>query len=238
MSSGIAAWPSRLALLSSMAIVAAGSLCALSPAYAAGGAHIVEDSEVEEAGRCHLDTWVSRQRRHDGGLTLSPACTPAAIPDLELSATVQRNWGTGQDTLAGPGFKYNLLPADRGVGLAITGGGVWRTQDGHLGNAALVVPLTLPLNDDLRVHLNAGWNYTDDRGRRNQTFVGAQVEYALTKQVSLMAEVFDRDGDPLGSQAGLRWTPGGGDVDVDLLYGRRLDSGTPRTLTLGVTLRF
>jgi hypothetical protein len=236
--SGFAAWRSRLALVSSMAIVLGGSLVAWAPAYGAGGAHVVEDAEVEEPGRCHVDTWVSRQSRHDGGFTASPACTPAALPHLELSATVQRNWGGERDTLAGPGFKYNLLPVDGGVGLAITGGGVWRTRDGHLDTAALVVPLTVPLNEDLRVHLNAGWNYTDDRGRRNQTFVGAQVEYAIAKQVSLMAEVFDRDGDPMGSQAGLRWTPGGGDVDIDLLYGRRLDSGTPRTLTLGLTLRF
>lgn len=60
----------------------------------------------------------------------------------------------------------------------------------------------------------------------------------MVSDVSLMAEVFGRDGDPMGSQVGVRWTPGAGDVDVDLLYGRRLDGSTPRTVTLGVTFRF
>jgi hypothetical protein len=232
MAFGFKAW------MSSAAIVAGASLCLVGPAFAAGGAHVVEDSEVEDPGHCHYDSWVSRSNSHDGGFTFSPACTFEAMPKLELSAAIQRNWGSGSDTLAGPGFKYNFLPESDGVGLALTGGGVWSTRDGHLDNAALVVPLTLPLNEQLRVHFNAGWNYTHGRGREDQLFLGAQAEYSITKEVSLMAEVFNRDGDPMGSQAGVRWMPGGGDVTIDLLYGRRLDGVTPRTVTLGLTLRY
>jgi hypothetical protein len=238
MAVGFGAWRARLMGVAMGAAVAAGGLAPGSMALAAGGAHVVEDSEPEEPGQCHVDTWVARQGRHDGSVVVSPACTFAGLPRLELSAAVQRGWGDDRDTLAGPGFKYNLLPASDGVGLALAGGGVWSTRDGHADNAWLVVPLTVPLTDAWKVHLNAGLAYTHDRGRRHQSFVGAQVEYALTSQVSLMAEVFDRDGDPLGSQAGLRWTPGQGDVDIDLLYGRRLDVGTARTVTLGVTFRF
>lgn len=238
MTVGFNTWRSHFSRVSLGAVVMASSLCMAAPAFAAGGAHVVEDSEVEAPGHCHIDTWAARQTRHDGGLTLSPACTPTALPNLELNAAVQRNWGDGRDTLVGPGFKYSFLPASGGVGLALVGSGMWSTRDGHADNASLVVPLTLPLNDQLQVHLNAGWNYTHDRGRRDQLFLGAQVEYAVSSQVSLMAEVFDRDGDPMGSQVGLRWSPGKGDVDIDFLYGRRLDADTARTLTLGVTFRF
>ncbi|QEI09062.1 hypothetical protein FXN63_01645 [Pigmentiphaga aceris] len=221
-----------------MALLAGSSLCPLAPVFAAGGAHVVEDSEVEEPGRCHVDSWVSRQGGRDGGITLSPACTSKAMPDLEFSAAVQRNWGSSRDTLVGPGFKYNFMPEAQGVGLALAGSGAWSTRDGHFDNALLVVPLTLRLHEDVRVNLNAGWSYTHGRGRKEQAFLGAQVEYAVASDVSLMAEVFGRDGDPMGSQLGVRWTPGGGDVDVDLLYGRRLDGSTPRTVTLGVTFRY
>lgn len=232
MAFGFKAW------MSSAAIVAGAGLWLVSPAYGAGGAHVVEDSEVEEPGHCHYDSWVSRANSSDGGFTFSPACTSTAMPNLELSAAVQRNWGSGRDTLVGPGFKYNFRPESSGLGLALVGSGAWSTQDGHFDNGSLVVPLTLPLNDQWRVHLNAGWSHTYGRGREDQLFLGAQAEYAVTKEVSLMAEVFNRDGDPLGSQVGVRWMPGGGDVTIDLLYGRRLDGVTPRTVTLGLTLRY
>jgi hypothetical protein len=41
----------------------------------------------------------------------------------------------------------------------------------------------------------------------------------------------------MGGQAGLRWTPRGGSVDVDLLAGRYLDGATRNAITFGVTLR-
>jgi len=238
MAFGLKAGWVHLARVSSVGLLAAGSLCAVAPAFAAGGAHVVEDSEVEEPGRCHVDSWAARQNQHDGGVVVSPACTSTAMPNLELSAALQRNWGSSRDTLLGPGFKYNFLPEADGVGLGLAGSGAWSTRDGHFDNALLVVPLSLRLNQDLRVNLNAGWSYTHGRGRQEQLFLGAQVEYAIVKDVSLMAEVFGRDGDPMGSQVGVRWTPGAGDVDVDLLYGRRLDGTTPRTVTFGVTFRF
>ncbi len=36
------------------------------PALAAGGAHIVDNSEVETPGTCHLELWVSRFVPGDG----------------------------------------------------------------------------------------------------------------------------------------------------------------------------
>jgi hypothetical protein len=238
MAFGLKAGWVRLARVSCVGLLAGSSLCAMAPVFAAGSAHVVDDSEVEEPGRCHVDSWAARQNRSNGSAVLSPACTSTAMPKLELSAALQRNWGSSRDTLVGPGFKYNFLPEADGMGLALAGSGAWSTRDGHFDNALLVVPLTLRLNQELRVNLNAGWSYTHSRGRKEQLFLGAQVEYAITSDVSLMAEVFGRDGDPIGRQMGVRWTPGKGDVDVDLLYGRRLDGTTPRTVTLGVSFRF
>ena len=41
-----------------------------------------------------------------------------------------------------------------------------------------------------------------------------------------------------GAQIGLRYTPGGGNIDFDLIAGRYIDGVTPTSLTAGVIVRF
>jgi hypothetical protein len=48
-----------------------------------------------------------------------------------------------------------------------------------------------------------------------------------------MAEGFTRDYGKAGGQAGVRWTTGGGRIDLDLLAGRYVDGETPTSLTVG-----
>lgn len=208
---------------------------------AAGGAHVVDDAGVETPGVCHVETWLARNGPRQGLFNLSPACTFEALPRLELGASVQRIWDRdahAYDTMAGPTLKLNLWPVERGFGVGLAGAGTWSTRSGRLETASLIVPVTIGLHENLRVNLNAGWLYSRTGIRRNEAFVGVQVEATIVLDVTLMGEVFGRDHGPPGAQVGVRWTPGGRWLDVDLLSGWRTDSVTPWSLTLGVTVRF
>jgi hypothetical protein len=54
----------------------------------------------------------------------------------------------------------------------------------------------------------------------------------------LMIEVFGRNPGVAGGQIGLRYTPGQGRIDFDLIAGSFLDRPGTRTVTFGVTLRY
>ncbi len=209
--------------------------------HAAGGAHVVDDAGVETPGLCHLEAWVSRSGAKAGLLNASPACTFEAVPRLEVGAAVQRTWARGartSDTLMGSTLKLNLWPVEQGLGVGIAGAGAWSARAGHWETASLVVPVSIALHEMLRLNLNAGWLYSRSGARRNEAFFGAQVEAAVVADITLMAEVFGRDRGQPGAQVGVRWTPSGGWLDVDLLSGWRIDGTTPWSLTLGLTARF
>jgi hypothetical protein len=154
-----------------------------------------------------------------------------------LGGFVAHGWAGGtHDTLIGLAPKLVLRSEDRGIGIGIaasTGFGIAR---GRIETASVIVPVTIPAGRKLRFNLNAGWQWrrADDR---HDLFVGAQAEIALKQNLGLMVEVFTRDKDKAGAQAGLRWTIAKGQADIDLLAGRYLDGVTPTSLTLGVTLR-
>jgi hypothetical protein len=66
---------------------------------------------------------------------------------------------------------------------------------------------------------------------------GAQVKYAATSEVGLMAEVFGGTGSGGGVQAGARWSPNNGSFDVDLLVKETWNGGRARAVTIGLTMR-
>lgn len=208
------------------------------PARAGGGAHVVDDATVETPGTCHLESWLTRGDGARGLLDLSPACTREAWPDLEIGAAVQRAWdGAGTATSAGPTLKRALRSPDRGPGVALAAGASWSLDHGTLETASVVVPVTLALDRRWRANLNAGWLYSRGGGDRQAAFWGAQLEAQVSPDCAAMVEVFGRDRGPAGGQAGWRWTPHGGAIDVDLVAGRYVDGADPFSLTLGVTLR-
>ena len=209
------------------------------PAQAAGGAQIVDDSEVVTPGTCQLETWVTRFDPGDGYLNLAPACTMEKLPTLEIGAAFQHYWAeTIGAPLFGPAIKFNFRPESSGlgVGLAFTGGVNLRSGDLEL--ASLIVPVTIPLDDRVRVNLNAGWSYLRDADYPNAAFYGAQVEAKVGLDVTLMVEAFGRAPGVAGAQIGLRYRPGDGPIDFDLLAGGFFDSVNPRFFTVGVTIRY
>lgn len=227
-----------------------GIVCLLLPfllpvpeAKAAGGAHIVDDSEVETPGVCHLETWVTRFVPGDGYLNLAPACTAKQLPNLEIGAAFQHYWDqTIGAPLFGPAMKVNFQPQSTGVGIGLGFNAGMNLRTGDLGLASLTMLVTLPLDENVNLNLNAGWSYL--RGDHpDALFYGGQFEAKVGWDLSLMLEVFGRaQASQIGTQLGLRYTPsmGGreGWIDFDFLAGSFFDSTSSRFFTVGVTIRY
>ena len=90
----------RPATASGFAMVALASA-----ALAAGGAHVVEDSEVLEPGLCQVDLWVTRFDPGAGYVNAAPTCTLTSLPRLEWGFQFQHYWFNEpqvSDQLLGP----------------------------------------------------------------------------------------------------------------------------------------
>ena len=209
------------------------------PTLAAGGAHIVDDSEVETPGTCHLELWISRFVPGDGYGNVGPACTSLKIPWLQFGVNYQHYWDqAGGAPLIGPGLKIGLQPASEGVGFALGMNAGVNAQTGELGVASLLALVTVPITDKFRINLNAGWSYLNTENP-NAFFWGGQVEVNVGWDVTLMMEAFGRQPGVIGNQMGLRYTPAAHpQFDFDLLVGTVFDQDNTKFFTLGVTMRF
>jgi hypothetical protein len=219
-----------------LALAAACALLAAGPARAAGGAHVVDDSEVETAGHCHLELW----RTSGGGgsrfLDASPACTPAGLPNLELGGFATRTRAGGRtDAMIGLAPKVTLRHDATGLGLGVSGALGIDAKSKRIGTASLIVPVTVPVGGSVRVNLDGGWVWT--RGIGHDAFAGVQAEAQVARTLGLMAELFGRIGGRTGAQTGLRWTVDKGRIDIDLLASRYGDGTTAHAATIGVTIR-
>jgi hypothetical protein len=214
------------------------ALSASSSARAAGGSHIVDDSEVETPGDCHLELWVTRFVPGTGYGNAAPACTPKRIPFLEVGMAYQDYWSEEDNApILGPTVKVNLRPQATGLGLAIEASTGVDVRTSVLNFASALGVMSIPISDKTRVNLNSGWSYVDSE--RTHAFVyGAQVEADIGWDVTLMIEGFGRSPGIGGLQAGLRFTPGNGPIDFDLLAARFIGAGQPYFFTVGVTVRF
>lgn len=211
------------------------ALLAAGPAFAAGGAHVVDDAAVEAPGTCHLESWVTRSSGGQWLVNSAPACTRQVMPDLEIGGFVSHAWsGSAADTVIGLTPKLNLRSEERGIGIGIATSVGYGIDRGRFETASVILPVTIPAGSRLRFNLNSGWQWSR---AGHDLFVGGQVELALKRNLGLMAEGFTRDRGKAGGQTGLRWTTGKGQVDVDLLAGRYVDGVTPTALTLGITVR-
>jgi hypothetical protein len=220
-------------------VVAAVLVCLFStePAFAAGGAHVIDDAAVETPGTCHLESWVTLSSGNGGLINSAPACTRETWPNLELGGFIAHSWAQGtDDTLIGLSPKLVLRSEDHGVGIGIASSIGYGIDQRRFETASLVVPVTIPASDKLRFNLNAGWLWTRT-GHRHEMFVGAQAEIAVVRNLNLMVETFTRDEGKVGGQAGLRWTVAGGRVDLDLIGGSYVDGVTRSAITFGVTIR-
>jgi hypothetical protein len=208
------------------------------PVHAAGTAHIVDDAAVATSGTCYVDSWYNRFGSDSGSVQITPGCTPAALPNVELGGFVVTGW-QGGTSLTGVGVspKFKLRDESGGLGIALSPSITLGLDSGSIDFASLIMPLTIPASATIRLNLNAGlqWLRAEDT---YAGFFGGQIELMALPNLMLMAEGFTRTIGKAGLQAGVRWTPGGGSVDVELLGGRYIDSFTPSAVTLGMTIRF
>jgi hypothetical protein len=235
----------RPATASGFAMVALASA-----ALAAGGAHVVEDSEVLEPGLCQVDLWVTRFDPGAGYANAAPTCTLTSLPRLEWGFQFQHYWFNEpqvSDQLLGPNLKVNLVPEDKSVGVGLYFSSGVNLRTGDLEVATLLVPVTIPVNDHIRLNLNAGWQYLRLAATPDDLFWGAQVEAKVGEETSLMLETFGRARGAAAAQMGIRWRPNDGPIDFDFLVGGSfdkvlagefLDKVSALFFTIGVTLRW
>lgn len=208
------------------------------PLRAAGGAHGVDDAAVETAGDCHLESWFSDLGHGETLLNLSPACTPTALPMLEIGAAIQHVRAPGERRwLAGPALKWTLRSGDDGgrAGVALAGAALVDTGTGRLDSAALTVPVTLAPSRRMTVNLNIGAGVA--HGQDAHLLYGAQIDYGATNAIAVMAEIFGRADEPAGWQTGVRWTFDRDRMDLDLIVGRSPGIDRAAALTIGYTIR-
>lgn len=224
----------RGAILAGLALA---GLAGASPALAAGGARVVDDAAVETAGVCNIETWLTASTDANRLFQFAPACTPRALSTLELGGSITQSWAPGSDdTVLGAAVKVNLRDeTTRGWGVAVSGGIGYSVDRTEVDSANINVPLTIPAGR-FRFNINASWLWS--RAEGHSAFVGVQADFTVSPNLDVMAEVFTRDTGRAGGQIGLRWTPGGGNVDFDLIAGRYIDGVTPTSLTAGLITRF
>ncbi|CAN0147842.1 unnamed protein product [Phaeothamnion confervicola] len=210
--------------------------------WAAGGAQIVDDSEVVDPGTCQLETWVTGYDGNGGYANATNTCTLSSLPRLEFGLQFQHLWyanTAGSDQLLGPALKVNLIPQDTGVGLGLAFNGGVNMATGEFAIGTLVVPVSIPLDDKTRINLNAGWQFIRILEPQSGFFYGAQIETKIGwEEVSLMLEVFGRQPGFTGAQMGVRWRPNDGPLEFDLLAGSFFDTVNAKFFTVGITFRY
>jgi hypothetical protein len=176
----------------------------------------------------------------------TPACVVNLGRPVELGASLARTregraWGTSGGLKA----KTNIIPAEGNpFGLGLSGNIGYDLKTGKVEGAAVALPLTVEINKNLKINLNAGWLWERPGDLHFATW-GAGVEYKLSEPITLIAEVYGQAGprvrprsttDPR-FQAGLRFTPAE-KFDIDVIYGRNIGGESDNWITVGLNLRF
>ncbi|HEX7781395.1 MAG TPA: hypothetical protein VF509_01165 [Sphingobium sp.] len=178
----------------------------------------MDDAAIEAPGTCHLENWISAGTDGAALLNLGPACTTPALPNIELGGFLTHQWhDNAAETDGGLGLKLRLRNEERGWGLALSTAAGFSAKRSRMESASVIVPLTFPVSNALRINVNAGWQWT--RIERHSLFTGGQAEIALGPRLGLMIEGFTRSKGKAGGQGGVRWTIDHKRIDVDLLMG-------------------
>jgi hypothetical protein len=215
-------------------------MAALAPAAAraSGNAHVIDDSEVEAFGHCHLEVWGSSFLSQGYFGTIAPACTLPGKTWLEVDGFASRYSPArgASSTTIGLGPKINLRVQERGLGIGLSGMVAYDVEHHRIGNATLNIPFSMPVKRWLRINVNVGAQWVKDVHGLAATG-GVQAEYMPLHGPELMVEWFAHSGLPSGAQGGLRWTVDHGRTDLDVDYGRYVDGVSRNAVTLGVTVR-
>jgi hypothetical protein len=204
---------------------------------AAGGAFVVDDSEIGAPGECKVESWAAFASNHDFIGVAAPACVIGLGRPVEVGAQFVRfrsggEWGTDL-LLKG---KTSLIPLGDGkIGIGAIAGGAYSFTNSEFAAVFGNLPVSFQFSEQLRVNLNVGF-IRDLVETRTITTWGAGADFSLTPQITLIGEVFGFNSET-GAQAGIRFTPHE-KIDFDLIYGRNLTGERADWVTFGVNLRF
>ncbi len=214
-------------------------------AEAAGGAYAVDTADVNEAGSCKVETWISAADNMDRLGVVNPACVLNVGREVEFSAQISRMRSNGElSTSIAPKMKTNLVPTAVGSwGFAGEFGASIDALTGENTSVFAYVPATYRFSDYVRVNLNGGWNWDRTADRHYFTY-GAALDVRLTEVVTWTGEVFGQAGtadDPNivrpRFQTGLRYRPIE-TFSLDVIYGRNITGENANWITVGTTFRF
>lgn len=215
------------------------SLSAVPASFANGGPYAVDDAGIATPGKFKLESWSSFASNGDRVYLASPGFTLEALPFVEFELTVERRRSDGEwaATFA-PAAKIALRDMDQhGYGLALSIGsghaGVIRNAD----TVYAVVPLSLPVNERLNLHFNAG---VERDLTENETVGvwGMAAQVMAHDRLELIGEVFGSEGNRPGWQAGFRPYVLDGNIALEIVYGRNLDGERADWLTVGLSFEF
>ncbi len=231
-------------------------MMALAPAsaLAAGGAFVVDDTDIDKPGACKVESWASAASNHDFSAVTSPACVVKLGIPVELGAVLQRSRSDDVwQTTGGFKAKTNIIPAENHpFGLAISGSSTWDLASGMNTGGNINVPVTIPVNTKFKINLNGGWLY-DNVAKISYATWGAGFEWGFVDKFTLIGEVFGQAGalpamnlgDPPPpnsiveprTQIGVRFTPRE-NIDIDVIWGHNITGENTQWGTLGINWRF
>lgn len=207
-----------------------------SPSMASGGSYLVDDASTATPGRCQLESWM--QAFHGGMHTAwtVPAC---GIGPVEIGLGLGAGSHPGH-TMQNPSIKWQLRNGDdAGMGFALATDTT--LQNGHRIGSNVYAASNFGIDDARRLMANVNLGMTRvDQGAWHR-LAGVGFEFAVTKEVALLAERLWVARLSQATQGGIRFYFGKDDGDsVDLVVGRERERALPlsRWATIGLNLAF
>jgi len=219
-------------------ILATGVFLAVlaSPAMASGGSYLVDDASTATPGRCQLESWLQVFRGGTHTAWTVPACGVGPV-ELGLGLGAQSHPG---HTMQNPSLKWQLRNGDdAGVGLAVATDTT--LQNGHRVDSNVYVSSNFGIDDARRLMANVNLGMTRPEQGTWRRLAGVGFEFAMTKQVALLAERLWASRLSQATQAGVRFYFGKDEGNsVDLVVGRERERALPvsRWANIGLNLAF
>lgn len=207
-----------------------------SPSMASGGSYLVDDASTATPGRCQLESWLQVFRGGTHTAWTVPAC---GVGPVEFGLGLGGESHPGH-TMQNPSIKWQLRNGDdAGIGLALATDTTF--QNGHRMGTNAYAASNFGIDDERRLMANVNLGMTRLEQGTWRRLVGVGVEFAMTKEVALLAERLWTARVSQATQAGVRFYFGKDDGDsVDVVVGRERERALPtsRWATIGLNLAF
>jgi hypothetical protein len=214
-------------------------------AFAANGATAVDDTDIDPAGNCKVDSWASFASNQDRVALVAPGCVFNIGQPVDISAAFARvrqdaAWSTGA------ALKFRTFRIESGKVSALFSAGVaYDFSSDEVADILVNIPVTFQILENFKLNLNGGWLYNRPDQLHWGTW-GASFDWSVNERISIIGEVFGLAGnrDPERPHANdpraqlvLRFKPSE-NVDLDVIYGRSILGENANWITVGLNVRF